>query len=90
MTKPSTNGNGDRIQAVATITHLLIALGTIILACGITYASLVQRVSAIESKVPSMEKDHDLLVTINANIDTMKRDVSELKVNMTEHVKAKP
>lgn len=85
MTKTS-NGNGEHtIQTFATLTHLVLALGTVVLACGIAYASLVQRVSAVESRIPAAERDHDLLVTISANIDSMKRDVNDLKNKIDEH-----
>jgi len=85
--KKTENGNGDKIQTFATITHLMLALGAVIMACGIAYASLVQRVSSVEEKLPGLERDHDLLITINANIESMRKDMQDLKFKLEEQTK---
>jgi len=80
------NGNGDRVQVFATITHLMLALGAVVLACGVAYATLVSRVNAMEGRMPGLEKDHDLLISINANVDNMRKDVALFSLKLEAHI----
>lgn len=81
-----TNGSNGAaaIQTVATLTHLMLALGAVILAVGIAYATLCSRMSAVEARMPVREADHDMLISICTDVANIKSDIKEIKGQLME------
>jgi len=83
MARPAKNGNGEKaLQTVATLTHLLLALGAIILAAGIAFATVSQRITTLEARIPVREQDHDLLIAMSTDVANIKADVAEIKTQL--------
>jgi len=74
-------------DSAVSVIHLIWVLGGALLAIGMTYASISQRLSFVENKVPQMERDHDLLISIAANVESVRRDINDIKCTLSEKPK---
>jgi len=70
-------------DSAISVAHLIWVLGGALLAIGMTYASISQRLNYIENKVPQMERDHDLLISIAANVESVKKDINDIKCSLS-------
>lgn len=56
------------------------------LTVGITCGAINNRVSTLEEVVKSYSADHDILIRISEKIDTMQKDIKEIKTDMKKHL----
>jgi len=68
----------DYLQPV----QFAIYLAILLLGCGIAYANLTSRISAVEKDYGAYRSDHDLLVQIATKMETVESDIKEIKIDL--------
>jgi len=64
----------------------IISIVTTVLAVGICFGALNNKVTTLEEAVKTYSIDHDVLIRISEKIDIVQRDVKEIKLDMKKHL----
>jgi hypothetical protein len=66
--------------------QFLVYVALLLISAGSCYATLAVRLANVEANIASYRTDHELLIRIDAKMDQVSVDMSELKATIKQHL----
>ena len=63
-----------------------ISMVTTVLAVGICFGAMNNKIIKLEEEVKAYSADHDVLIRISEKLDIVQRDVKEIKMDVKSHL----
>ena len=63
-----------------------ISMVTTVLAVGICFGAMNNKITKLEEEVKAYSADHDVLIRISEKLDIVQRDVKEIKMDVKSHL----
>ena len=66
--------------------QFFVGLAAMLISVGVCYGIIQNKIASLEMIAIETKSDHDLLIRISANLESVKADVQEIKKDLKEHV----